>query len=67
MRLEPGAQVGPYVIVSSLGGGGMGEVYEARDTRLDRRVAIKTLRPELLADPAARRRFEREARDSTSS
>jgi len=62
MSLKPGAQFGAYVIVQSPGGGGMGQVFEARDTRLDRRVAIKTLRPELLADPQAQRRFEREAK-----
>ncbi len=62
MSLAAGARLGPYAIVGSLGQGGMGEVYEARDTRLDRRVAIKTLRPELIADAHARRRFEREAK-----
>jgi eukaryotic-like serine/threonine-protein kinase len=62
MSLQPGARFGTYVIVRSLGHGGMGEVFEARDTRLDRRVAVKTLRPELLTDVQAQRRFEREAK-----
>ena len=66
MSLAAGARLGPYAIVGSLGHGGMGEVYEARDTRLDRRVAIKTLRPELIADAQARRRFEREAKSLSS-
>ena len=62
MALEPGARLGPYEIVSPAGAGGMGEVYRARDTRLDRTVAIKVLPPDLTSDPAARQRFEREAR-----
>jgi TolB-like protein/tRNA A-37 threonylcarbamoyl transferase component Bud32 len=62
MPLQTGSRLGPYVVVRSLGRGGMGEVFEARDSRLDRRVAIKTLRPELLSDANARRRFEREAK-----
>src|SRR5436309_14111827 len=62
MPLAPGARLGPYEIVSSLGAGGMGEVYRARDTRLDRTVAIKILPPALAADPEFRERFEREAR-----
>ncbi len=62
MPLTPGARLGPYQIVAPLGAGGMGEVYKARDTRLDRTVAIKTLRGDFLADPALRARFEREAR-----
>lgn len=66
MLLEPGKRVGPYVIARSLGAGGMGEVYEARDSRLDRKVALKTLRHEALAEPEARRRFEREARSLSS-
>ena len=61
MSLTPGTRLGPYEIVSPLGGGGMGEVFRARDTRLDRMVAIKTLRPEFAADPERRARFEREA------
>jgi len=62
MALNPGTKVGPYEILSPLGAGGMGEVYRARDTRLDRDVAIKIL-PELSARDADRmRRFEQEAR-----
>ena len=62
MSLIAGARLGPYEIVGPLGAGGMGEVYDARDTRLDRAVAIKILRAEF-ADSADRRaRFEREAR-----
>lgn len=66
MPLPAGARLGPYQIVAPLGAGGMGEVYRARDTRLDRTVAIKTLLPDLLADPALRARFEREARAVSS-
>lgn len=62
MPLAPGRRLGPYEIVSSLGAGGMGEVYEARDTRLGRTVAIKVLPEDLADDPARRARFEREAR-----
>ncbi len=62
MSLKPGRRLGPYEIESSLGAGGMGEVYRARDTRLDRSVAIKVL-PSHLAENAQRReRFEREAK-----
>ena len=57
-----GDALGPYVIVSPLGAGGMGEVYRARDTRLGREVAIKVLPPELAASPDRLRRFETEAR-----
>src|SRR6187399_2231283 len=62
MALTPGARLGPYEIVSPIGAGGMGEVSRARDTRLDRTVAIKVL-PEHIAQRAdLRARFEREAR-----
>jgi eukaryotic-like serine/threonine-protein kinase len=60
--LSPGVRLGPYEIVSPLGAGGMGEVYRARDTRLDRDVAIKVLPEGAAADPERRRRFEQEAR-----
>src|SRR5262249_51535802 len=60
--LEPGTTLGPYRIESLLAVGGMGEVYRARDTRLDRIVAIKVLSAELASDPQFRERFEREAR-----
>ena len=66
MALTPGARLGPYEIVSPLGAGGMGEVYRARDTRLDRTVAIKILPPHLSSDPILRQRFEREAKAISS-
>ena len=62
MVLAAGARLGPYEIVSALGAGGMGEVYRARDTRLDRVVAIKVIRGRETASPSMRERFEREAR-----
>jgi serine/threonine protein kinase/dipeptidyl aminopeptidase/acylaminoacyl peptidase len=62
MTLAPGGRLGPYEIETSLGAGGMGEVYRARDTRLDRIVAIKILSQHLSASSDARQRFEREAR-----
>ncbi len=60
--LQPGAPFGAYCIVRKLGQGGMGMVYEARDTTLDRRVAVKVMRPELVANPDFKARFLREAR-----
>src|SRR6058998_2826565 len=62
MPFEPGTRLGPYEIIAPLGAGGMGEVYRARDTRLDRTVAIKLLPSELAANPESRQRLEREAR-----
>jgi serine/threonine-protein kinase len=62
MVLAAGTRLGPYEILALLGAGGMGEVYKARDTRLDRTVAIKVLSPTLAADPHFRERFDREAR-----
>ncbi|HKQ97875.1 MAG TPA: serine/threonine-protein kinase, partial [Candidatus Polarisedimenticolia bacterium] len=62
MPLAPGTTLGPYTIVGPLGAGGMGEVYRARDARLQRDVAIKVLPPALVADPERLRRFEQEAR-----
>ena len=61
-QLVPGSRLGPFEIVSLLGAGGMGEVYRARDTRLDRTVAIKVLAREVAAQRPNRERFEREAR-----
>jgi serine/threonine protein kinase len=66
MTLAAGARLGPYEIVGAIGAGGMGEVYKARDTRLDRTVAIKVLPPHVASDPAFRQRFEREARTISS-
>jgi len=62
MSLESGDRLGPYAIVTKIGEGGMGQVYKARDTRLDRTVAVKVLPAELALDPGTRSRFEREAR-----
>jgi serine/threonine protein kinase len=66
MTLETGSRLGPYEIVSALGAGGMGEVYKAKDTRLDRTVAIKVLPSHLSDDAALRERFDREARAVSS-
>jgi eukaryotic-like serine/threonine-protein kinase len=60
--LAPSTRLGPYEITAPLGAGGMGEVYRARDTRLDREVAVKLLPPLLAANPQFRARFEREAK-----
>src|SRR5262245_58579271 len=66
MALRPGARIGPYEVIGTLGAGGMGEVYRATDTNLGRQVAIKVL-PEAFAQDAERlARFEREARTLAS-
>src|SRR5438128_2339287 len=62
MSLITGTQLGPYAILSPLGAGGMGEVYRARDIRLDREVAIKVLPADFAKDADRLRRFEQEAR-----
>ena len=62
MTLASGTRLGPYEIVSALGAGGMGEVYRARDTRLERTVAVKVLPANLASSPEVRQRFEREAK-----
>jgi serine/threonine protein kinase len=62
MRIATGTQLGPYEILSRLGAGGMGEVWRARDTRLNREVAIKVLPASLANDADRLRRFEQEAR-----
>ena len=64
--MNPGDTLGPYRVLAKLGEGGMGEVYRALDTRLDRTVAIKILPPLLAADPEFRERFDREARTISS-
>jgi eukaryotic-like serine/threonine-protein kinase len=66
MTLTCGTKLGPYEVVSPLGAGGMGEVYRAIDTRLDRTVAIKILPAHLSSNPEAKQRFEREARAISS-
>jgi eukaryotic-like serine/threonine-protein kinase len=66
MTLLPGSKLGPYEIQSPLGAGGMGEVYRARDTRLERTVAIKILPAQFTSDPISKQRFEREAKAISS-
>src|ERR1700693_5495434 len=66
MALTPGTKLGPYEIQSPLGAGGMGEVYKARDTRLDRTVAVKILPSHLSENPEAKQRFDGEARTISS-
>lgn len=66
MPLALGAKLGPYEILSPIGAGGMGEVYCARDTRLDRRVAVKILPQHLAVTPEMKQRFDREARAVSS-
>src|SRR5262245_2648910 len=62
MSLSSGTKLGPYEILGALGAGGMGEVYRAKDTRLDRIVAIKVLPEKFSNNPDFQQRFEREAR-----
>jgi len=62
MSLPAGTRLGPYEILAPIGGGGMGEVYRARDTRLDREVAIKVLPEHLSGSAAMASRFQREAK-----
>jgi eukaryotic-like serine/threonine-protein kinase len=64
--LSPGTQLGPYEVQSLLGAGGMGEVYRARDARLNRTVALKILPAQMAADPGRRQRFEQEARAASA-
>jgi serine/threonine protein kinase len=66
MTLTPGTKLGPYEIQSLLGAGGMGEVYRARDTRLERDVAIKVLPAHLSSDPDLKQRMKREAKAISS-
>jgi len=66
MPLAPGTQLGPYEIGAPLGAGGMGEVYRAKDTRLDRTVAIKILPAHLSSDPVRKQRLQREAKTISS-
>src|SRR6516225_6449074 len=66
MALAPGTKLGPYEIQSPLGAGGMGEVYRAKDTRLERTVAIKILPAEVAKDAVRKQRFEREAKTISS-
>ena len=66
MVLAPGTKLGPYQIDAPIGAGGMGEVYKATDTRLERTVAIKVLPAHVASDPDLRQRFEREAKTISS-
>ena len=62
MPLKSGTRLGPYEILAAIGAGGMGEVYKAKDTRLDRDVAVKVLSSQLASNEEIRQRFEREAK-----
>jgi serine/threonine protein kinase len=66
MTLTAGNRLGSYEILASIGAGGMGEVYKARDLKLGRDVAIKVLKEELASDPERLRRFEQEARAASA-
>ncbi len=66
MPLSSGARLGPYVVLGPIGAGGMGEVYRAKDTRLDRTVAIKVLPAHVSQDPERKARFEREAKSTAT-
>ena len=66
MSFSPGDRLGAYEISSLRGAGGQGEVYKARDTRLDRIVALKVLPSHLATNPQLKERFEREARTASS-
>ena len=66
MSLTAGTTLGPYEILSPLGAGGQGEVYKARDTRLNRTVTIKVLPEHVASDPDLKQRFEREAKTISS-
>jgi eukaryotic-like serine/threonine-protein kinase len=66
MKLAAGRRLGPYEVLSPIGAGGMGEVYRARDSRLDRTIAVKVLPAELAVDELYRQRFEREARAASA-
>src|SRR5438094_5329150 len=66
MTIAAGTQLGPYEIIAPLGAGGMGEVYRAKDARLDREVAIKVLPTDFAKDADRLRRFEQEARATSA-
>jgi serine/threonine protein kinase/Tol biopolymer transport system component len=66
MTIAPGTRLGPYEVVAPIGAGGMGEVWRAKDTRLDRDVAVKVLPPGFAANPQLKARFEREAKTISS-
>ena len=65
MPLQPGTTLGPYEVTAKIGEGGMGEVWQARDTKLDRDVALKVLPQAFTSDPDRLARFEREAKVAT--
>ena len=67
MSIASGKRLGPYEIISPLGAGGMGEVYRARDTRLDRDVAIKVLSGHFVSTPSVKERFDRRSAHDLST